>query len=195
MSAIIKTAITSYTRFTTKEVVLTSITANNAKITVGGNTNLKGALIAATDNQGNDTGNLSLTTNTLTHENMSSSTYSTESSLGGGVSLGQKHNDNKTTTGASSISYNASNGMSYSKEKTLATIGSGSLIIKESDSHSPEEGNLATQIAINHNTATLTKELYNGGVHSDVKAVLDTRLLSEEGLLHDKQYDLESEFR
>jgi filamentous hemagglutinin len=162
---------------TSKQVVLTSITANNADITVGGNTNLKGSLIAAGyyDENGNfvDNGNLNLTTNTLTFSNLNSTSYSTNTSVGGGVSLNQ-NKQGETLPNASSATYNASSGISYSKEKTLATIGSGNLTITDKE-------NSDDTTKLNRNTDNLAKELYSGGVSSDVSATIDMRMFTEDG--------------
>jgi filamentous hemagglutinin len=62
------------------QTVLSSITGNNVNIDVGGNTNLKGSLIAAgnLDNNGNfvDNGQLYLSTKTLTYASLSNTMYS-----------------------------------------------------------------------------------------------------------------------
>jgi len=162
---------------TSKQVVLTSITANNADITVGGNTNLKGSLIAAGyyDENGNfvDNGNLNLTTNTLTFSNLNSTSYSTNTSVGGGVSLNQ-NKQGETLPNASSVTYDASSGISYSKEKTLATIGAGNLTITDKE-------NSDDTTKLNRNTDNLAKELYSGGVSSDVSATIDMRMFTEDG--------------
>lgn len=64
-----------------KQTVLSSITGNN--------TNIKGALLAAGEFQDDgsfiDNKNLTLNTNTLTFENLSNTTYSSNQSIGGSL--------------------------------------------------------------------------------------------------------------
>ncbi|MDD5548625.1 MAG: hemagglutinin repeat-containing protein [Sulfurovaceae bacterium] len=162
---------------TSKQVVLTSITANNADITVGGNTNLKGSLIAAGyyDENGNfiDNGNLNLTTNTLTFSNLNSSSYSTNTSIGGGASLNQ-NKEGEVLPNASNVTYNASSALSYSASKTLATVGSGNLNITDKE-------NSDDISKLNRDTSKINKELYSGGVSSDVSATIDMRMFTEDG--------------
>lgn len=68
-----------------KQTNLSSITANEVNINAKGNTHLKGSLIAAGeyDNDGKfiDNGNLNLSTNTLTYENLANTSYNKSSNL------------------------------------------------------------------------------------------------------------------
>ncbi|WP_228568960.1 hemagglutinin repeat-containing protein [Campylobacter sputorum] len=152
----------------TKQTNLSSITANELNINTKNNTHLKGSLIAAgyykdnTKNSNNnlvfiDNKNLNLTTNTLTYENLSNTSYTKDSSLSVGLNYAikesivakeNKANDTKqinqidnqanTTTKQtnqdinskiSSLNYSNNRNLSYNHSKTLATIGQGNLIV------------------------------------------------------------------
>ncbi len=70
-----------------KQTVLSSITGNEVNVNVGNNTHLKGALLASGnyDENGNfvDNKNLNFNTNTLTFENLSNTSFSSNQSIGG----------------------------------------------------------------------------------------------------------------
>ncbi|MGG7074646.1 hemagglutinin repeat-containing protein, partial [Campylobacter sp. 9BO] len=80
----------------TKQTILSSITANNLNINTKNNTHLKGSLIAAGsfDENGNfiDNKNLNLTTNTLTYENLSNTSYTKGTNLSIGLNYAFKDN-------------------------------------------------------------------------------------------------------
>ncbi|WP_169764756.1 hemagglutinin repeat-containing protein, partial [Campylobacter mucosalis] len=82
-----------------KQTTLSSITANNININTTNNTHLKGSLIAAGsfDENGNfiDNKNLNLTTNTLTYENLSNTSYTKGSNLSIGLNYAFKDNQEK----------------------------------------------------------------------------------------------------
>ena len=69
-----------------KETVLSSITGNKVNVNVENNTHIKGALLAAGEFQDDgsfiDNENLNLNTNTLTFENLSNTSYSSNQSVG-----------------------------------------------------------------------------------------------------------------
>src|SRR5690606_6776753 len=75
-------------RYQTTETVLSSITGGTVNIDVNGNTQLTGALIAALDAEGNDTGNLSLNTGSLNFTDLNNRSYSSNQSLGVSGSVG-----------------------------------------------------------------------------------------------------------
>ena len=122
-----------------KQTVLTSLTGDNVNIEVEGNTNVKGALIAAgkTNAQGQfeDNGKLNLSTGTLTFANSTNSQYSSSNSYSVGTNIGYGNTkdakpdatDNKSDTHINSSSLSLSNQMGYSSSKTLATVGEGTL--------------------------------------------------------------------
>ncbi|MBF6675322.1 hemagglutinin repeat-containing protein, partial [Campylobacter sputorum] len=145
----------------TKQTNLSSITANELNINTKNNTHLKGSLIAAgyyKDNTKNsnlvfiDNKNLNLTTNTLTYENLSNTSYTkgTDLSLSANYAIKNNTKEKENTTNnnqqnsqsntptnqtqdinskISSASYSNNRNLSYSHSKTLATIGQGNLIV------------------------------------------------------------------
>ena len=162
-----------------KQTVLTSLTANRVNIDVGNNTHLKGSLIASGNFDENnnfvDNKNLTLTTNTLTYENLSNTNYSNSKSLGGSVNTNLNSKDkNNPNSKVSSISYNASNSLGVSASKNLATLGNGNITIKDIENSDDTQ-------RLNQDTQNITKELYSTNTGTKVDATLDTRLLSEEG--------------
>lgn len=167
-----------------KQTVLTSLTGEHVTVDVEGNTHVKGALIAAgkTNKQGTfeDNGNLNLTTNTLTFANSTDSMYSSSNSFTAGTNIGfgTKTNTGTTveeTTGkVNSSTLSLANHLGYSSAKTLATIGEGTLHVKDTENSDELE-------RLNRDTTKVSKELYEGNVGTSVSATLDHRLLSEEG--------------
>ncbi|SHO58961.1 hypothetical protein [Vibrio quintilis] len=121
-----------------RETVLTSLTSGGtANITVGGNTDIKGATIATTDADGKDTGDLTLKTGTLTYSDLSNTSYSSNMSAGfsTGAAIGDVVNEKTGETetqvsiGSNTTSAQLNDSSDYHKGKTLATVGQGSLII------------------------------------------------------------------
>jgi filamentous hemagglutinin len=223
-----------------KQTVLSSITGNNVDIYVGGNTNLKGSLIAAGsfDENGNfiDNEQLNLDTGTLTYSALSNTVYSTSKSeskgtnyvfknglgssdvknmlvgmdiIGEGdapqygqtVSIQERLNDAmapsskynswsdlkaykeeikeakdqfKKDTGMekSSDIWNYSVGMEYSSEKTLATVGGGTLTVRDTESSDEING-------LNRNINDMNKLLYSGGIGLEVESVSATGMPSD----------------
>ncbi|WP_033915508.1 hypothetical protein [Campylobacter sputorum] len=137
------------------------ITANELNINTKNNTHLKGSLIAAgyyKDNTKNsnlvfiDNKNLNLTTNTLTYENLSNTSYTkgTDLSLSANYAIKNNTKEKENTTNnnqqnsqsntltnqtqdinskISSTSYSNNRNLSYNHSKTLATIEQGNLIV------------------------------------------------------------------
>ncbi|KEA45376.1 hypothetical protein CR66_07575 [Campylobacter mucosalis] len=191
-----------------KQTTLSSITANNININTKNNTHLKGSMIAAGsfDENGNfiDNKNLNLTTNTLTYENLSNTSYTKGTSLGIGLNYALNSNNNKqnnkdntqtetTNTNKSnnqennkkdkdtnqhnkisSINYTNNRNLNYTHSKTLATIGQGNLNIKDKE-------NSDDISKLNTDTTKINKDLYNTNISSNINSTLDTRLLSKEG--------------
>ena len=168
----------------TKQTVLTSLTGDKVNIEVENNTNIKGALIAAgkTDEQGTfqDNGNLNLSTGTLTFANSTNSQYSSSNSYSVGTNIGfgsktnTQTNVEETTGKVNSSSLSLSNEMGYSSSKTLATVGEGTLHVKDTE-------NSDDLTRLNRDTSKVNKDLYSGSVGTSVTATLDHRLLTEDG--------------
>ncbi len=177
-------------RYMTKETVLTTLTAGNeANINVAGNTDIKGALIATLDENGNDLGNLNLTTDTLSFTDLNNRSFDTQTALSFstnvGISDAANSNDSSSNAPANpndsgtSLSVNSSNvSISTSTQasggNTLATIGQGTVIVNnEADSENLD--------AINRDTDNITNELYNTDTGMSVDATIDHRLFTEDG--------------
>ncbi|MEF1285952.1 hemagglutinin repeat-containing protein, partial [Vibrio sp. M250220] len=177
-------------RTSSKQTVLTSLTSGgDANITVGGNTDVTGALIATIDEQGNDIGKLNLTTDSLTYADLSNTHYSQNQSLAVNAGYGIKqptesgsepaqstpNNTSKDDSKFNSSSYQYTNTSSYDKGKTLATIGQGTLTISDS-----EASNDLT--ALNRDTEQTEKDLFKvDRIQGNVDVTVDHRLLTEEG--------------
>ncbi|RXJ94476.1 hypothetical protein CRU94_08460 [Arcobacter sp. AHV-9/2010] len=144
-----------------KQTVLSSITGNEININVANNTHLKGSLISS------DEDNLNLTTDTLTFANLSNSSYSSSKTLGGSVSSNVKGD-------VSNLGYNSENSLETNASKTLATLGTGNIIIKDKD-------NSDDITKLNQDTDAINKDLYSSQTGTKVDATLDTRLLTEDG--------------
>ncbi|AOO65592.1 hemagglutinin repeat-containing protein [Sulfurospirillum halorespirans] len=176
----------------TKQTVLTSLTGDKVNIDVENNTNIKGALIAAgeTNEQGQfeDNGKLNLSTGTLTFANSTNSQYSSSNSYSVGTNIGfgfgsktnTQTNVEETTGKVNSSSLSLSNEMGYSSSKTLATVGEGTLHVKDTE-------NSDDLTRLNRDTTKVNKDLYSGSVGTSVTATLDHRLLTEDGRKQIKQ--------
>ncbi|NOI81671.1 filamentous hemagglutinin N-terminal domain-containing protein [Vibrio tubiashii] len=181
-------------RTRTKQTVLTSLTSGgSADITVANNTDVKGALIATRDENGQDSGKLNLTTNSLTYADLSNTNYSQNKSVG--ISAGysfkaeeqkqQGQNDGSTSkdnndptkddSKFNSSSYQYTNTSGYSKSKTLATIGQGQLTIADSE-------NSDDTSRLNRDTEHTEKDLFTvDRKQGDIDVTVDHRLLTEKG--------------
>ncbi|MEO3677398.1 hemagglutinin repeat-containing protein [Rheinheimera sp. FR7-31] len=166
----------SHGRYQTTETVLSSITGGTVNIDVNGNTQLTGALLAALDEEGNDTGNLSLNTGSLSFTDLNNRSYSSNQSFGvsGSVGIGGKENPgdpNQTNINSSNYSYQ--NESSQSLDKSLATIGQGNITVGGEDA-SPE--------GLNRDVDNINKELYAvDRQQGNIDLTVDHRLLTEEG--------------
>ena len=168
-----------------KQTVLSSIIGNKVNVNVGNNTHLKGSLLASGEFQSDgsfiDNKNLNFTTNTLTFENLSNSSYSSNQSLGGNFNYNldsTKIVDKKEKPqqgGISSVGYNSENSLNVNASKTLATLGEGNITIKDIENSDEIE-------RLNTDTSKINKELYSSSTSTSVDATLDTRLLSVKGL-------------
>ncbi|SIO96659.1 hemagglutinin repeat-containing protein [Vibrio spartinae] len=162
-----------------RETVLTSITAGgDANITVGGNTDIKGATIATVNEDGSDAGKLHLETGTLSYTDLSNTRYT--SSFNAGMSTGVAIGKDKTGSTQMDSTYNSSryqytNQSGYHKSKTLATVGQGVLRIE--DTHSSDDTE-----RLNRDITNTTKDLYSvDRQQGNVDVTVDHRWLSETG--------------
>jgi hypothetical protein len=214
-----------------KKVILTSITGNQVNIEVGGNTNLKGSLIAAGNFDENnnfiDNGQLSLSTGSLTYSSLSSTMFSNSKSESSGsshvfkngvgsddvknmlvgmdiigdgdtpqygsttgiterlqaamtpssdytwndvkgygkkVEKAEKQFKDDTGMNKDADIWNYSMGMDYSSEKTQATIGQGSITVRDIENSDELAG-------LNRDINSMNYLLYSGSIGLDVESV------------------------
>nr|WP_308368560.1 MULTISPECIES: hemagglutinin repeat-containing protein [unclassified Microbulbifer] len=178
-------------RYQSKETVLTSLTAGGeATVDVGGHTQVTGALIATLDEEGNDLGNLELSTGTLDYADLSNTNYQSQQSAGISTSVGLNganpadpaQKNAQDATGNDDLKLNTSNvqysnNSHYSKDKSLATVGQGNITVRDEDSG--KNGELA---GLNRDVTSTEKELFEvDRQEGNVDVTVDHRLLSEEG--------------
>ncbi|MCG9647893.1 hemagglutinin repeat-containing protein [Vibrio brasiliensis] len=165
---------TSNGRTRTKQTVLTSLNSGgSADITVANNTDVKGALIATTDENGQDSEKLNLTTGTLTYADLSNTSYNQNRSMGLNTSVGVNDGELDSTNNSTSVQYKNTSG--YSKSKTLATIGQGNLTIVDSE-------NSDDTSRLNRDTEHTEKDLFTvDRKQGDIDVTVDHRLLTEDG--------------
>ena len=159
-------------RYRSRETVLSSLTSGGtADITVNGHTQVNGALVATVDDDGNDLGQLNLSTTTFGFEDLSNTSYSSD--VSGGLNTSINVNGSGPTVGNTSIQY--SNNSSYDKSKTLATIGQGNLTIKDKANSTPIE-------RLNRDTLNTERDIYSvDRQQGNIDVTIDTRLLTQEG--------------
>jgi len=190
-----------------RETVLTSLTGNNVDINVENHTAIIGATIAATDEEGNDTENLTLNTQSLDFVDLSNTNYNRQKSAGLSTSIGinnsadpnDPNQQNSTDANGekdaklntSNIAY--SNSSTYDKTKTLATIGKGNLTVRDdvqgctnvADAGcvgvTDENGTDSTE-RLNRDIEKTEKELFSvKRQEGNIDLTIDHRLLNEEG--------------
>lgn len=161
-------------RTRTKQTVVTNlISGGTADINVANNTDVKGALIATTDENGQDSGKLNLTTRTITYADLSNTSYNQNRSMGLNTSVGVNDGELDSTNNSTSVQYKNTSG--YSKSKTLATIGQGNLTIVDSE-------NSDSTTSLNRDTEHTEKDLFTvDRKQGDIDVTIDHRLLTEEG--------------
>ncbi|MBN3552654.1 hemagglutinin repeat-containing protein, partial [Vibrio neptunius] len=159
-------------RTRSKQTVLTSLTSGGyADVQVTGNTDIKGATIAALDDEGKDSGQLNLSTGSFTYADLSNTRYNQNRSMGVSTSAGVNAGELDSTNNSTSLQYKNTSG--YSKSKTLATIGQGSLNIADSES-SDDTSRLHRDIE------HTDKDLFSvDRQQGDIDVTVDHRLLSE----------------
>jgi len=156
------------------ETVLTTVTGNKVNIDVAKDTKLKGATIAAVDENGNDNGNLKLNTGTLEVSSLNNTRNS--KSLSAGINAGisnQQQQDGKNSSTANSVGIDYANDRSNSKSKTQGTIGNGSIEVASID-------NSNTKL-LNRDIKSNTVDIYNIKSHKGLKGTVDTRMFTEKG--------------
>lgn len=161
-------------RTSSKQTVVTSLTSNGSlDINVDGNTDIKGATIAALDGEGKDSGKLNLTTDSLTYADLSNTSYSQDQSLGLNTSVGVNNGELDSTNNSTSLQYKNTSG--YDKSKTLATIGQGNLNIGDLESSDDTS-------RLNRDIEHTEKDLFTvDRKQGDFDVTVDHRLLTEEG--------------
>ncbi|VVM24639.1 hypothetical protein BSPWISOXPB_11202 [uncultured Gammaproteobacteria bacterium] len=108
------------------------MTAKQVNINTQAHTQLTGSLIAATDTgdkDGNDNGQLNLTTNSLSASSLNTTTNNKSNSIG--LNAGGNANTNSAKLNRVSLDY--TNNKHNSKTKVLATLGSGNIQIADID--------------------------------------------------------------
>ncbi|UTM59457.1 hemagglutinin repeat-containing protein [Photobacterium sp. CCB-ST2H9] len=157
-------------RSVTSDTLLTTLTSGGtADINVAGNTDITGALVATVDEDGNDLGNLALTTGSLTFRDLNNTDYRQDMSGGltSSVGLSGSIDWTKNTT---TLQYK--NTSSYSKDKTLATLGQGEISIADD----------SDLTALNRDSSTISRDLFDvDRQQGNVDVTLDHRLLTEDG--------------
>ena len=155
---------------------LTSIVGTNSvAINTANNTDIVGAMIANKDSNGNDLGNLTLNTKSLTFSDLKNFSVSESNNLGINLSAGKNPN-NPTAIG--SLAINLSMQGSESSSNTKATIGKGGINI---NSAAASEEQLA---GLNRDTANVEankKTVITSDFDASIK--IDLRLLAAAGNL------------
>lgn len=198
----------SNSRYRNQETVLTTLTSGGtANIQVGGNTHLAGALVATIDSEGNDLGNLTLDTGTISFDNLldASTSSSSSASVNVNMSLGADKSDSDTTTnsegGTQSNTQVAANDPASSTNKSTTQNGttlnanSSSLTVNNS-THVSMSKTLATLgqgsitvggeenpdiVGLNRDVSAIDKELFEIDSELNVDVAVDLRLFTEDG--------------
>jgi len=161
---------------------LSSITADNLLINVGGNTHLKGSLIAAGEFSEDSqefisNANLLLNTNSLSYENISNISYSKDSSSEFGANISLDKLDH------TSANYANNNALNYSKTKTYATIGAGEINIGEISSQTGKNPFSSKEYleSINRDTDKLNANIISANFKQSIDSYIDGRFFTESG--------------
>jgi hypothetical protein len=182
----------------TKETVRSSLTSGGiANITVGGITQITGATIGTTDDEGNDLGNLNLTTSELrftdlrdTHvSSQTSGSISTSVSISGGGEkdpLAKDGQGREMDINTTNITY--SNASEYDASNAMATLGTGNITVGgmalEQDGELTEAGAAegSALAGLNRDTANTTNELWSiERQEGNVDLQVDHRMFTTEG--------------
>ncbi|VVM26814.1 hypothetical protein BSPWISOXPB_160 [uncultured Gammaproteobacteria bacterium] len=168
------------------------MTAKQVNINTQAHTQLTGSLIAATDTgdkDGNDNGQLNLTTNSLSASSLNTTSNSKSNSIG--LNAGGNANTNSAKLNRVSLDY--TNNKHNSKTKVLATLGSGNIQIADIDQNNSKiQSNSKSKSKSNSKSKSSTKllnrdikdtevNIYNIASHKGLKGEIDTRLLTKNG--------------
>jgi len=181
----------------TRETVRSSLTSGGtADITVAGNTQIIAATIGTIDEEGNDLGNLNLTTGSLNFTNLrdinqssqTSGSLSTSVSIGGGSGseLAKDGKGREMTVNTTNLTY--SNTSEYSAGNAMATLGTGTItvggtVLEENGELTEAGQNSDSPLAgLNRDTTDTTYELWDvERTEGNIDLQVDHRMLSEEG--------------
>ena len=190
-------------RFSNKQTVGSSLTGGEVNVDVAGHTQLNGAVIAATDENGADTGNLELSTQTFGFEDLTNRSTSTQRSAGitAGVNVAGQGD---TTFDSAGAEYANTSG--NRKSKTLATLGSGDITIRDDQDNGTDSTERLNRDVTNTGKSlvdiqrqqgnfdvTITKELLDGGIPKIVGDYAERQVQAAEALvaLADQEKDPE----
>jgi len=148
-----------------KQTVLTTLNGNSVNIDTQNSTTLRGATVAAVDNQGSDNGNLSLKTDTLEVSSLNNRKDSKSMSMGLNVGL--------SGDSVSSVGIDFANDRSNSKTKTLGTIGEGSIEVASVDKSNTR--------MLNRDIKDNEINIYDIQGHQGLKGTVDTRVFTKKG--------------
>ncbi|WP_330962006.1 cysteine peptidase family C39 domain-containing protein [Photobacterium sp. 53610] len=127
-------------------------------------------MVATVDENGNDLGNLALTTGSLTFRDLKSTDYRQDMSGGITSSTGVNAGEIDSTYNSTTLRY--LNTSSYSKDKTLATLGQGEISIADD----------SDLTALNRDTQNTSRDLFDvDRQQGNVDITLDHRLLTKDG--------------
>ncbi|WP_271270852.1 two-partner secretion domain-containing protein [Aliamphritea hakodatensis] len=191
-------------RFTNRQTVESSLTGGEVNVDVAGHTQLNGAVIAATDEKGADTGNLELNTQSFGFEDLTNRSYSTQRSAGitAGVNVATESNTGKdgnvtekgdTAFDSGGVEYENTSG--YRKTKTLATLGSGDITIRDDQDNGTDSTERLNRDVTNTGKSlvdirrqqgnfdvTITEELLAGGIATVVGNYAEQQVQAAEAL-------------
>ncbi|TBR43811.1 hypothetical protein CBF23_003535 [Marinomonas agarivorans] len=160
----------------------TTLTGENVNIQAK-DTTITGATIAAIDENGNDNGNLNLSTDNLVVENITDIDNAKDMSIGYSTSGINKSEEKKNVSSTDKKVDDATNTYSASftgherEQITKATLGSGNIAVGgESIDNDSQFDDLNRDIT---NSQQLTKDMQRGGLNASV--TIDNRILSAEG--------------
>ena len=139
--------------------IVTSLTGDQVEIRVNNHSEVRGAVIAAIDENGKDNGQLTFSTDTLNAALL--------------VNTGESTDRSTSVQGGETSTLNYQDDAEYDRTKSLATIGSGNITI--SDSEGSDTRFLNSDI---DNTEVSIYELES---IRGLSGELDTRLLTEDG--------------
>ncbi len=187
----------------TRETVLTSLTSGGtADVNVKGHTQITGALLGTTDDDGNDLGKLNFSTGSLDFMDLRNTNVGSQMSLGvsANFSVGSKPNATeatsptntaKSTSGTdlklNSSNINFSNSEENSASKSMATLGHGNITVGgvqlEKDGQLTDAGNVegSALFGLSRDTSNTDKSLWSSNESQHVDANIDNRFFTTEG--------------